>query len=138
MDLTQIAAKLFLDKVNAGGLDVSTVTTALKGLLPTSGSDIDIGALVTKFTSQGGGIASMAASWLGDGGNQNISADSIKDIFGENKVSEFANTLGMSTDKAASGLSDAIPELIDKGSEGGSLVQNVAASLGKKFLGGLF
>ena len=138
MDLIQIASKLFMDKVGGGNLDIASVMAGLKGLLPTKGGELDLEGLVAKFTSQGGSIAALAASWLGDGANAGLSTSSILDIFGESKVSDFAGKVGVSTEKAAGGLADIIPVLIDKGSEGGSLVQNVSSMLGKKLLGSLF
>ena len=134
----KIAAQLFADKVGSGDLDVGGIASGLKGLLPSNGSDLDIGALVSMFSSQGGGLAAMASSWLGDGDNEALSASSLMSMLGEDKVSEFASNVGVDADTAASGLSDMIPALIDQSSAGGDIVKDIAGSLGKKFLGGLF
>jgi len=74
------------------------------------------------------------SSWLGDGENEAIDAGGLTSLFGEDKISEFADKLGVDTDTALSGLSDVIPNMIDKSSEGGnimgSLLGNVMESAG--------
>ncbi len=134
MDLIQVAAKMFMDKVGGGNLDISSVVSGLQKLLPTQGGELDIGSLVSQFTSQGGGLATVAASWLGDGGNDSISASTILDVLGSGKVADFASGLGISSEAAAGGLADVIPGLIDKSSQGGSLLEGA----GKSLLGSLF
>lgn len=140
MDLMKIAAQMFIKNMGSegAGMDTSNVMGALKGLLPTQGDDLDIGNLVKQFTGSGGGLASMAASWLGNGSNDSFSIDQVLGLFGQNKVEEFSNKVGVSTQSAASGLSQMIPDLIDKSSEGGSLVDNVKSQLGSKLLKSFF
>ena len=135
--LIEIAAQMFMKKIG-GGADMSSVMSALQGLLPTQGGELDIQGLISKFSGQGGGLMAMASSWLGDGANNSMSAADVIGFFGKGEVEEFAGKVGVGTDTAASGLADMIPELIDKSSEGGSLMQNAAEGLGKKLLGGLF
>lgn len=129
MSLLQMAAQLFLDKSGgASGLDAGTVGSALKNLLPGDGDDLNIGALVAQFGS--GDLASMVGSWLGDGDNDAISGSSIVDAFGSDKVASFASELGIGSDKAAEGLAGMIPELINKNSSGGSLLDSVGGAEG--------
>ena len=137
MDLLNIAAQLFLNK-SGQNLDLGSVVGALKGLLPSSGNDLDIGALVSMFSQNGGGLASMVGSWLGDGANDTLSADNLMSMFGQDKLDSFAQNLGMRTEDATSALAETVPELIDKSSEGGSLVQDIGGQLAKGLLGKLF
>jgi uncharacterized protein YidB (DUF937 family) len=51
-------------------------------------------------------------------------------MFGSSKISEFASTLGLSQEEAAGGLSDAIPQMVDKASSGGSLLDSVGGLSG--------
>ncbi|BFM07352.1 YidB family protein [Halioxenophilus aromaticivorans] len=134
MNITEIASKMFLEKISGQGGDASlgSIQTALQHLLPTDGGEINVGSLVSQFMGNGG-LASLAQSWLGDGQNMSLSADKIMDMFGESKVSNFANEVGVDTNTAANGLSDMIPDLIDKFSSGGSLQQNLTSSI----IGGL-
>ncbi len=110
MSLLQMAAQLVLDKSGGNtGLDASTVSGALKNLLPGDGNDLNIGALVSQFGS--GGLTSMVGSWLGDGDNEAIGGSSIIDALGSDKVASFASELGMDSDKASEGLAGMIPDL---------------------------
>lgn len=40
-----------------------------------------------------GGLVSMASSWLGDGAKAAMSGGQVMDLFGKEKVSEFASKL---------------------------------------------
>ncbi|MCP8900108.1 YidB family protein [Gilvimarinus xylanilyticus] len=139
MSLLKMAGEIFMSQLGgqAEGLNLDAVMKGLQQLLPTEGGDIDIAALVAKFTGSGGGLAAMASSWLGDGGNQSFSASDLLGLLGQDKVSQFADQVGVDTDTAASGLSDMIPQLIDKSSSGGDLLAGMtgdgAASLLNKF-----
>lgn len=138
MDLLKIGAQLFMSKLGSNGsnLDLSSVVSSLGNLLPTNGGDLDLGALVGQM--QSGGLASLASSFLGNGSNDSFSASQLMGMLGESKVGEFASSLNMDKDTAAEGLSNMIPDLIDKQSEGGSLLSGLAASSAKDILGKFF
>jgi uncharacterized protein YidB (DUF937 family) len=140
MDLIKIATDLFISKLGGDGDGISSdlVMSSLQNLLPMNDGDLDIGALVSLFTSNSGALATLASSWLGDGGNDNLDISSVLSLFGDSKVSQFAENVGLNSEQAASGLSDMIPELIDKGSEGGNVMANVGSKLASDFLGKLF
>jgi len=137
-NIINMAAEIFMKKIGSGNMDLGQVVSALKGLLPTSGDELDIGGLVSQITSKGGGLASLATSWLGDGDNMPIDAGQVMDMFGADKVSEFASSLGTDANTAAQGLSGMIPDLIDQSSKGGSLLGQGGGSMVGKLLGGLF
>jgi len=90
------------------------------------------------FTQKGGGIASLAQSWLGDGANNSFSASDVLDIFGDNKVAQFSDQIGLDKGEAVSGLSQMIPDLIDQSSEGGSLVADIGSKLAASALSKFF
>ena len=129
MDLQKIAVQMVMEKF--GGIDESAAGTALGSLLGGSGSDLDVGGLVEKFT--GGSLGGALASWLGDGDNEAVGARQITDALGAGKVAEFASSLGVGEDEAASALSSVLPQLIDKSSSGGDLLGNVAGLASKLF-----
>ena len=52
------------------------------------------------------------------------------DIFGKDKVSEFASKLNIDEGTASNGLADMLPQLIDKASSGGSLLESAMGSMG--------
>ncbi len=118
---------------NAGsGLDSSLLTSALGGLLGGGGSSdgggLDLGSLLSNMDS--GGLAGVAKSWLGDGDNESISTDQVTSMFGSDKISEFASQLGLSQDEAAGGLADALPQLVDNASSGGSILDSIGGVSG--------
>jgi uncharacterized protein YidB (DUF937 family) len=77
-----------------------------------------------------GELGSIVSSWLGDGVNSTISAESVLGLLGEGGVSDFAATLGTDTNSAAAGLADVLPQLMDQSSSGGSLLDAVGGSGG--------
>ncbi len=140
----KIATQLLMSKLGGSnsGLSDTLVSAALSKLMPTNGSgDLDLGSLLGQLN--GGGLASLASSWLGDGDNSPISGNQIADLFGQSKIKSFADEIGVDESTASNGLSDIIPGLIDGNSKGGSLLDAVGGndmlgSLAKGALGSLF
>ncbi len=132
MDMTDIISmgtEMFKNKLGdrAESLDSSSVTDALSGLLSNEDGNLDLGSIVSNAMS-GDGIGSIVSSWLGDGENETIDSGGLTSLFGEDKISEFASKLGVDSDTALSGLSDAIPNMLDKSSEGGNLMGSLLSS----------
>lgn len=120
--LLEIGAQAFQSGVGSevsGSLSLDSIKTALAGLLPGEGGNVDLGALVGMM--QSGGLASIAQSWLGDGGNQGVGASQLLDMFGGDSVRQFAAKLGLDEGTALSGLQEAVPTMVDKASNGGVL-----------------
>ncbi len=140
-ELLQTGAKLF-SKSNLSGdagsnLDTSSLVSALSSL---TGGDkgFDLGALVNNF--DGAGLGDMAKSWLGDGENEGISPEQITNALGTEKLTEFASKLGLNVSEAAGGLSEALPQMVDKASSGGALLESIggiegALGFAKKLFG---
>lgn len=120
MDVIQMGAQLLSEKLGLQ-IDSGTIESALSSLLGDGQGGIDLAGLASKMASSGE-LGSVVSSWLGDGGNSAISAESIMGLLGDSKVSDFASTLGTDTGTAASGLADVLPQLMDKASSGGSLL----------------
>ena len=142
MDMNQIlkiGAQAFQSQLGeelAGSLSLDKIMNALAGLMPGEGKNVDLGALVGKM--QGGGLASLAESWLGDGGNAGIGAEQLMSMFGSGNIMRFADKLGLDQDTALEGLKGAVPEMVDKASTGGTLeslggVGGVMGMAGKLF-----
>ncbi len=126
MDLLQVGAQLLQSKLGSN-IQTGDIASALSGLL--GGDNFDIGSLISKIQGNSG-LASMAASWLGDGANSAMSGSQVMDIFGKDKVSEFASKLNIDEGTASNGLADMLPQLIDKASSGGSLLESAMGSMG--------
>jgi len=139
MDLLKLGAELFTRSVGQSGganLSVATVLPALQSLLAGPDGNLDLAGLVSRFSS--GGLQSLVGSWLGDGANQKLPVDDILKVLGGSNVADFAGKLGLSTPVAASGLADALPQMIDKASTGGNLLSGDALGKALGGLGGLF
>jgi uncharacterized protein YidB (DUF937 family) len=140
VNLLKMGAQLFINSNKSGdtgsGLDIGSLTSAIGGLAGggSSSDSFDLGALISKMDS--GGLGAMVQSWLGDGNNEPISADQVTNMFGSDKISEFASKLGLTEAEAAGGLSDALPNMIDKASSGGSLSDSIGGVSGAMGLAG--
>lgn len=118
MDLIKMAAELFMKNAN-GDFDLAKVISAFQELMPTDGGEIDLTTLISKFAQND--MSGLMNSFLGDGANDNMNAQQILSIFGQDKIGSFADKVGVGSDEAASTLSDIIPQLIDQNSQGGAL-----------------
>lgn len=138
MDLMKLGTQLIMAKLG-GNSSEGGITSALTSLLGgKSESGIDFSSLISNITEKGGGLQDILGSWLGDGDNDAVSGSQIKDMLGSDKITEFAGKLGVDEDTAADSLAEAVPQMVDKGSSGGSLLDSVggiegAIGLAKKF-----
>jgi len=128
-DLIKMGASAFMNSNRSGdtgsGLDLDSLTSALSGLTGGNSDNggLDLGGILSKM--QSGGMADMAQSWLGDGDNAPMEESNVTDMFGADKISEFASKLGMSESEAIGGLRDAMPEMVNNASSGGSLLDSI-------------
>ena len=134
----KIATQLLMSKLtgSAGG-NSDMVTSVIGKLLGGSGgSGIDLGSLVGNLKDQG--LGDVADSWLGDGDNAEISADQIESMLGSDKIQEAASALGADQGELLDGLKNMLPEVVDKSSSGGSLLDSVGGLGGLANLAGKF
>ncbi len=110
-------------------IDGDSISSALVNLIGDDSGGIDLGSLVSNFSSNG--LGDVVTSWLDSGENSPISADQITDLFSSDKISEFASSLGLSEDSAKSAIADALPNLIDSATTGEeSIVSQMLDSVG--------
>lgn len=128
MDLLQMGAQMLSQKLGLN-IDTDTIASALGGLLANESGQVDLAGLATRMASSGN-LSAVVGSWLGDGANQSISADSIMDLFGSDRVGDFASKVGVDTGTAADGLADVLPQVMDKASSGGSLLDMAGGASG--------
>ncbi|BHH84905.1 hypothetical protein LA52FAK_31940 [Desulforhopalus sp. 52FAK] len=135
-DLLQMGAKVFSESNLSGdagsNLDIGSIVSALSGL--TGGQGFDLGSILSNLDA--GGLGDIAKSWLGDGGNEGISPEQVTSVLGSDKIADFASQLGLSTDEAVGGLSEALPQIMDQGSSGGSLLDAIGGIEGAIGLAG--
>lgn len=132
MDFKALATQIVMNKI--GNANNSDDAASALGELAGGSGDFDLGAIVKQFQGQGGDLAARTRSWLGDGANESISATQIKEAIGSDKVAAFASKLGIDRDEASQSLANILPELIDKGSSAGNLLD---AGNAKGLLAGL-
>ena len=98
------------------GLDIEDISSALSDLLADEEGNIDLGSLVSNFSSNG--LSSIVTSWLDSGENQMISGDQISDLISSEKISEFASNLGLSEESAKGAISEVLPQIVDNATMG--------------------
>lgn len=133
MDFKNIAAGILADKLGVDNAQVGGIMDKLIG----GGDKMDVAGLLGNLKSQG--MGDIASSWLGDGENQSISADQLKSAMGSEQITQAAAQLGTDADSLLGGLQAALPQLVDKASSGGSLLDSLGglggvAGMAKKFL----
>ncbi len=138
MDMMKLATQLLASKLggDAGGNN-DMVQNVIGSLLGGSGdSGIDLGSLVGNL--QNSGLGDIAKSWLGDGDNEHISRSQIESMLGSDKIANAAQQLGADQNDLLRGLQDMIPQVVDKSSSGGSLLDSVGGIGGLANLAGKF
>jgi len=133
MDLMNIAKGMLAQKLGGDNAAIGGVLNSLIG----GGNSADIGGLVNGLKEKG--LGDVAESWLGDGENKEVSADQLKEVLGAEKVEAAAAELGTDEGSLLASLKDALPQMVDQGSAGGSLLDKVGgigglAGMAKKFL----
>lgn len=139
IELLKMGAQMFINSKQSGdagsGLDMGKLISAFSSLTGGgSNAGFDMSSLVSNMTA--GGLGDIAQSWLGDGDNAPVSPDQVTNMFGADKISEFASNLGLSNEEAVGGLSDALPHMVDKASSGGSLLDSIGGISGAIGLAG--
>jgi uncharacterized protein YidB (DUF937 family) len=133
--ITQVAERFLngVDPDNKKGLSVDRIVASLQELMTDSGGKLDLKGIISDLDAQG--LMSIADSWLGNGENAPISANAVKNLFGGEKLSQIATKLDLDEDSVANGVTKALPEIIDKSSRDGSLLDMADDLLGsfKKF-----
>ncbi|NTW55976.1 MAG: DUF937 domain-containing protein [Chlorobiaceae bacterium] len=109
------------------------LVSALQNLFGAQGGSLNLASLVS--TMQEGGLGDIVNSWLGTGANTVISPDILTKIIDSGKIREFASQTGISEESARTAIANALPEIIDKASPAGNLLEHVAVNFGN--LGGL-
>lgn len=119
-----LAKGMLADKIGGDSGAIGGVMDSLLG----SGDKADLGSLMSSFKDKG--LGDVADSWLGDGENAEISPDQLKDVLGADKIAQAAAQLGTDEGSLLSGLKDALPQLIDQASSGGSLMSSLGGVAG--------
>jgi uncharacterized protein YidB (DUF937 family) len=108
-----------------GGMNMAHLAAGAAGVM----------ALVNMFKSSG--MADQVQSWMSTGPNQAIAGTDITKVFGQDRIAQIAQILGVQPQEASEQLASHIPNLIDKITPHGELPQSAEqlAELAQKFLG---
>jgi uncharacterized protein YidB (DUF937 family) len=99
-----------------GGMGTAAIVAIVLQLLQRNGG---IGGLLSRMQQSGAGAHGQ--SWVGTGQNMPISPDMLSQIFGQGQMEDIARQLGVSRDEAASGVAQALPQVVDQMTPGGSI-----------------
>jgi len=118
MDLFKMGASLIEGNKDGAtsGLNMDEISSALSGVVSNSDGTLDLSSIVGKLSENG--LGEIVGSWLGQGENREISSDQVNELLGEDKVSSFANELGLSLESAKQALADALPQVVDRATAG--------------------
>jgi len=87
-----------------------------------------LGGILSKF--QEGGLADVAASWVGKGNNAPVSSNQITDVLGSGAIADMAAKFGISPDILSSQLAEHLPGVVDKMTPDGEVNDNSGDLLG--------
>ena len=120
MDILGMGAELLRNSLGGqSGADTDALTGVLQKLIG-EGDQLDLAGMIAAM--QSGDLAAVAASWLGDGDNAAVSATQVRDMIGGDKIGAAAAELGTDENSLLAGLAKALPEMVDRSSRGGSLI----------------
>ena len=136
MDLLQMGAQILSQQLG-GNANSDSLQNVLGGLIG-DGDSMDIASLVAKMQGGSGGLGEIVQSWLGDGENAAISPSQLQDVIDTESLQQSASQLGTDQDSLLEMLSSAVPQMVDNGSKGGSLLDSLGglegvANLAKGF-----
>lgn len=80
------------------------------------------------------GLGGIAASWVGTGQNQPITAAQIQQVIGSNRLASISQKFGLSPDTVAAGLAEMLPHVIDHLSPNGQLTADHLVEQGLSML----
>jgi len=130
-DLFRMGAELIQNNSDDAttGLDLDAISGALSGVLGGEDGGIDLASLATKLSD--GNFGEMISSWFGNGENISIDLGQVSELLGSDKISQFAEQLGISTESAEQALADALPNIVDQATSGdNNLVDDLLAQVG--------
>lgn len=122
MDLMQLGTQLLSENLGdaTGGADLEGAL----GALSSGDGGLNLGGIVSGMMGNGG-LQDMVGSWLGDGDNDAIDPSQLGEIFQNENLLGFAEKLGLDLDSALPILAKVLPQLVDKSSSGGALLDSI-------------
>ncbi len=130
-DLFRMGAELIQNNSDDAttGLDMGDIANAIGGLLGNEEGGIDLSGIMASLSENG--LGEIVGSWLGNGENKAIDPEQVSALLGSDKVSAFAQQLGLEEGSALQALADALPNVIDQATSGeNSIVDQMLEGIG--------
>jgi uncharacterized protein YidB (DUF937 family) len=119
--LSDLLNQLGGGKSSSGG-SMGSAGGMLAALLPALGTMLANGGLNKVLAGfQQSGQGEKAASWVGTGANEPVSAGEVENAIGSDEIDRIAGQLGVSREQAAEGIATVLPDLVDHVSPEGEL-----------------
>lgn len=128
MNFKSLATQILMNHID--GANNSNQAASALDRLADGNHSFDLGDLVNKFQKPGGDLAGKTKSWLGDSANETLSVPQLQQAIGPEKIAAFASTLGIDREQAGHKLTQILPKLIDKSSQGGELLNKIGSKRG--------
>lgn len=114
-----------------GGNLMASLMPVVMGMLANGGLQKIMGGLQAK------GLTSEVDSWTGQGQNQPMTPDQVKEVLDDDELDQVAKEANVSKDEAADAISQLVPNLVDKISPngqmpGGNALSGLLGSLSKQ------
>jgi uncharacterized protein YidB (DUF937 family) len=116
-----------------GGDKKDDLISSILGLLGGQGG---LQNLIGQFTSRG--LGDVIGSWVSTGKNLPVSGDQLKNVLGNDTISNLASKLGMDSNALTSQLSNLLPDVVDKLTPDGKVPEGDILGQASDLLGGLF
>jgi uncharacterized protein YidB (DUF937 family) len=100
-----------------GGAENPMVQAAVSAIEQQGG----IGALAQRFHEQG--LGGVVQSWISTGQNQPIDPQQIQNVLGSGQLEQLAERFGIPKETVANGLSQILPQVVDKMTPNGQVPQ---------------
>lgn len=97
---------------SAGGGLTDVLGQVLGGAAGGRGGAGGLGGLLEQL--QRAGFTEQANSWVARGANKSIPPDAMTQIFGRDGLEQISRQAGISEDEASRGLSELLPEVVDR------------------------
>jgi uncharacterized protein YidB (DUF937 family) len=114
----------------SGGADSGLIKGVMDLISSKQGGGLS--GLVESFKQKG--LGEIVSSWVGTGPNAPISPDQVKQGMGNERMEQVAAKAGISTDEAASKLSQHLPNIVDKLTPNGTIPEGGMLDQGLEFL----
>jgi uncharacterized protein YidB (DUF937 family) len=130
----QLAGIMAAETAGAAGAespahDPHAMLESVMGLISQHGG---LGGLVKKL--EAGGLGAAAASWVGTGENQNVSATQVESAVGSDVVGQIAAKLGLAQEQVSQLLSKYLPLVINQLTPNGKIEEGGLLAKGLDFI----